>query len=82
MCRKGNPDLFLSTSNVNGLACVPAGGHTTWAFEPRGEAYVSVFIISYGSLAFTHQDRIGNSADAMAIQLGNGIQDVTHFIFM
>ena len=84
MCHKGNPDLFLSTSNVNALACIPAGRHTTWAFEPRGEGYVLVFVIwcPFDSLEFTHKDRIGNSADTMAIQLGNGIQDVSRLIFM
>lgn len=41
---RDNSEAPLSTGGGSQLICVPDNNYTTWTFEPRGSAYVSVFI--------------------------------------
>ena len=42
---RGSSDVPLSTGSGNELVCIPDGNSTTWTIEPRGNTYVSAFIL-------------------------------------
>ena len=50
---------------------------TTWAFEHRGDAYVSVFMPLHQYDPLTYQGSIGNTANARAMQLEPNSQNIS-----
>ena len=54
---------------------------TTWTFDPRGDAYVSVFASCLLCHSLKCQDRIGNAANAMALQLEPNPPSVSQLMF-
>jgi len=75
----GESDKSLTVGFHDALAM--GGRGTTWNFDARGNAYVSAFTSYRPYYSLTCQDRIGNTANVMAIQLAPNRQGVSQSTF-
>ena len=74
-----NSQLWLTIGFSTPLLVGQKG--TTWTFEPRGDAYMSVFMSCLLCHLLKCQDRIGNAVNAMALQLEPNAPSVSQLMF-